>query len=399
MEEATFMAWLKNEGQTVKAGDLLFSVETDKALQEIEALDSGILHLLPNGPQPGDIIKVGDAIGCLLQPGESPPSGDPVPATAPVSGAEPVQPAVVAKADRTQPPSVPASANKPVSPRAAQRALVAGVDLRAVTGSGRGGRVRESDVMAAVGRSPVPVPAPAPAAAPTGSGPAGREVPLTSLRRTIAQRMVRSKTATAPVTLTARADVTAMVKLRADWKAAGRKEALPSYSDMIIKLTAGVLRGHPALNARWEETRIIHPDAINIGLAVDTQEGLLVPVVRDVPGLTLGRLAQRTADLVERARQRKLSAEELGGGTFTVTNLGGMGVDAFTPIINHPECAVLGIGRIVREPVAENDTVVIRDRMWLSLTFDHRLVDGAPAARFLDALRRAVENPLAGLVE
>jgi pyruvate dehydrogenase E2 component (dihydrolipoamide acetyltransferase) len=173
---------------------------------------------------------------------------------------------------------------------------------------------------------------------------------------------------------------------------------LPSYSDMIMKLVSGALLKHPALNARWEETRIVQPDSVNIGLAVDTPEGLLVPVVRGVQTLTLGHLAKKTADLVSRARQRRLSAEELRGGTFTISSLGGMGVDLFTPIINHPECAVLGIGRIVREPVAVNEAVVLRDRMWLSLTFDHRVVDGAPAARFLETLGRAVEDPFAWLV-
>jgi pyruvate dehydrogenase E2 component (dihydrolipoamide acetyltransferase) len=211
--------------------------------------------------------------------------------------------------------------------------------------------------------------------------------------------MVRSKTVTAPVTLMTRADATALVKLRAGFKAAslGANDVAPTYADLIMKVVADALREHPALNARWETDRIIQPDTVNIGLAVDTNDGLLVPVVRDVPALTLRQLAERSADLVARARQGQLSAEELSGGTFTITNLGAMGVDAFTPIINHPECAVLGIGRIVRGPVVVGEAVVIRDGLWLSLTFDHRIVDGAPAARFLDTLRRAVENPGAGL--
>jgi pyruvate dehydrogenase E2 component (dihydrolipoamide acetyltransferase) len=206
---------------------------------------------------------------------------------------------------------------------------------------------------------------------------------LRGLRRTIAERMLRSKTETAPVTLMTRADATALVKLRAKLKSAGT-EPVPSYNDMLMKLVAGALREHPALNGQ--------PDAINICLAVDTEDGLLAPVVRDVPALTLRQVAERSADLVARARLRKLTAEELSGGTFTITNLGAMGVDAFTPIINLPECAVLGVGRIVREPVVVNDAVVVQDRVWLSLTFDHRLVDGAPAARFLETLRKAVEQ-------
>jgi pyruvate dehydrogenase E2 component (dihydrolipoamide acetyltransferase) len=276
--------------------------------------------------------------------------------------------------------------------------MAAGLDLRTIKGSGRGGRIRESDVIEAAERAPSGPIAQTFIAVPAVSGPSGTEIPITSLRRTIADRMHRSKSVTAPVTLTARVDATVMAKLRADWKAAEHHEMLPSYSDMIMKLVSGALLKHPALNARWEETRIVQPDSVNIGLAVDTPEGLLVPVVRDVQTLTLGHLAKKTADLVARARQRRLSAEELRGGTFTISSLGGMGVDLFTPIINHPECAVLGIGRIVREPVAVNEAVVLRDRMWLSLTFDHRVVDGAPAARFLETLVRAVEDPLAWLV-
>ena len=402
MEEATFVAWLPKEGQPVNVGDLLFSIETDKAVQEIEALDSGILHLLPNGPQPGSVIKVGDVIGYLLQPGESAPADITGP-VAPVAKPE-MEPEVVAVEPATAEPAAanllpPAIECPPVTPRAAQRAMTAGLDLRTIKGSGRGGRIRESDVIEASERAPSEPIAQTFITAPAVSGgPSGSEIPITSLRRTIADRMHRSKSVTAPVTLTARVDATVMAKLRADWKAAAHHEMLPSYSDMIMKLVSGALLKHPALNARWEETRIVQPDSVNIGLAVDTPEGLLVPVVRDVQTLTLGHLAKTTADLVARARQRRLSAEELRGGTFTISSLGGMGVDLFTPIINHPECAVLGIGRIVREPVAVNEAVVLRDRMWLSLTFDHRVVDGAPAARFLETLGRAVEDPMAWLV-
>ena len=202
--------------------------------------------------------------------------------------------------------------------------------------------------------------------------------------------MLRSKTETAPVTLMTRADATALVKLRGRLKSAGTAP-VPTYNDMLMKLVAEALREHPALNGQ--------AGAINICLAVDTDDGLLAPVVRDVPGLTLQQVAERSADLVARARLRKLTAEELSGGTFTITNLGAMGVDAFTPIINLPECGVLGVGRIVREPVVVSDAVVVQDRVGLSLTFDHRLVDGAPAARFLDSLRQAVEHPPAGLLK
>ncbi|MCG2661354.1 MAG: 2-oxo acid dehydrogenase subunit E2 [Kiritimatiellae bacterium] len=154
------------------------------------------------------------------------------------------------------------------------------------------------------------------------------------------------------------------------------------------------MREHPELNASWEDDRIVINDVVNIGIAVDTDSGLLVPVLRDAPDLGLRELAAKTRDLAERARQRKLSPDEYSGGTFTVSNLGSTGVDAFTPIINYPECAVLGIGRIVLQPaVNESGAIVPRHMVWLSLTFDHRITDGVPAARFLDTIRKYVENP------
>lgn len=376
MDEAQFVAWLKKPGETVQAGEPLFSVETDKAVQEIEALDSGILHLLPQGPQEGDTIKIGDRIADLLAPGESAPADGGTRSVASVPSAAPTPEPRPRQSVALQTESA-AATTTPVSPRAARRAVETGVDLRNVKGTGKGGRIREADVLATPATPATPDAPAVPAA-------------LRGLRRTIAERMLRSKTETAPVTLTTRADATALVQLRGRLKAAGAEPA-PGYNDMLMKLVAGALREHPALNGQAE--------AIHIGLAVDAEEGLLAPVVRDVPGLTLRQVAERSADLVARARARKLTAEELSGGTFTITNLGAMGVDAFTPIINLPECAVLGVGRIVREPVVVGDAVVAQDRVWLSLTFDHRLVDGAPAARFLETLRKAVERPPVGMLE
>jgi pyruvate dehydrogenase E2 component (dihydrolipoamide acetyltransferase) len=168
---------------------------------------------------------------------------------------------------------------------------------------------------------------------------------------------------------------------------------LPGYTDFVVKLTATALRDHPLLNARWSEDRVVIPDEPHIGIAVDTEEGLLVPVIRGAAGLGLGEIAARARDLIRRARDRQLRPEEMQGGTFTITNLGAFGVETFTPIINPPECAVLGIGRIQRQPVMAGDQVIARERMGLSLTFDHRIVDGAPAARFLQTLVRLIENP------
>ena len=201
--------------------------------------------------------------------------------------------------------------------------------------------------------------------------------------------MMESRRSTAPVTLTTTADATNLVHLRRQFKAGS---IVPGYTDLIVKLTALALRDHAALNARWEKDRVLLVKEIHIGIAVDTPAGLFVPVLRDVPNLTLQDIAARSRDLIERARQHKLRRDEMQGSTFTVTNLGPFDIDAFTPIINFPECAILGLGRIQRRPAVREEQIVIRDQITLSLTFDHRVVDGAPAARFLQKLSQMIEN-------
>ena len=210
-----------------------------------------------------------------------------------------------------------------------------------------------------------------------------------------------SRERTAPVTLTTRVDATNLVGLRQQFKQAGDGTTIPSYTDLVIKLVALALRKHPALATRDEGGQWIVPssaDEIHIGVAVDTDDGLVVPVVRQVVTLGLFELAQKTLSLIEKARTGKISAADMQGAVFTITNLGSFGIDAFTPIINLPETAVLGLGRIRREPVVVDDQIVARDQISLSLTFDHRIVDGAPAARFLQTVSQAIENPSAWLL-
>ena len=392
MEEATFVEWLKKDGDEVKAGDPLFSVETDKAVQEIESLDAGILRLTPNSPKEGDTVQVADVLGYLTAPGEPTPSAAPAPkpAAKTEAGASPTT------ADSAASPAVPmepeAPAGRAVSPRAARRAVQEGVDLRAVRGTGKGGRIREADVLAAKrGGGAALAAAPAPAAPVVPPIP-GRDEKITTLRGAVADRMHRSKTITAPVTLTSRVDAGALVQLREGLKAKAKGKTVPAYGDIIMREVVQALLEHPALNARWEEDHIRFPDAVNIAFAVDTDAGLVAPVVRDAPKYDLRKLAELTRDLAERARARRLAPEEMSGGTFTITNLGMAGIDAFTPIVNWPECAVLGVGRITEEPVVKVKKLAIGHRMWLSLTFDHRIVDGAPAARFLEAVRGRIES-------
>jgi pyruvate dehydrogenase E2 component (dihydrolipoamide acetyltransferase) len=361
MEEGVFLGWLKAEGEPVRAGEALFTLESEKATEDIEGFDDGVLHISADGPQKGDVVAVGVVIGFVLQPGE------PIPvASKPSISPDPSAPAA---AQTSSPRTATPMRDRPASsPRARRAAAKLGIDWRNATGTGRTGRIRERDVLAV-----------APSASPLGS-----------TRRIIAERMLNSHRSTAPVTLTTTIDATNLVNLREQWKAGG--DLVPSYIDLFVQSTAVALVQHPALNSRWENDRIVSPDGVHIGIAVDTDAGLLVPVIRDVPKLSLKDLSMRSRDLIDRARQRKLFASELQGGTFTVTSLGAFGIDAFTPIINYPECAILGIGRIRRFPVVREDQIVIRDQVTLSLTFDHRITDGAPAARFLQTLSAAIEN-------
>jgi pyruvate dehydrogenase E2 component (dihydrolipoamide acetyltransferase) len=190
------------------------------------------------------------------------------------------------------------------------------------------------------------------------------------------------------------ADATSLVRLRNDLKIGG-DDPVPTYTDLLVKLAGVALARHPVLAARWTEAGIRMPSGIHIGIAVETDVGLLVPVVRDVPRLVVRQLARLTRDLINRARAGELSPSDIQGGCFTVTNLGVYGIDSFTPVINPPECAVLGVGRIAARPVVVGQAIVPRDQVTLSLTFDHRIVDGAPAARFLQALVQVLEDPAA----
>jgi pyruvate dehydrogenase E2 component (dihydrolipoamide acetyltransferase) len=372
MEEGKFAGWLKQDGERVRPGELLFVLESDKAAEEIEALDGGILRLGTEGPKPGDTVTVGQVLGYLAEEGESTP---------PVRRAEVDAEAIPVLSTQYSVLSTPApSASRrrtAISPRARRVAAELGVDTTVLAGSGRHGRVRERDVRAA-------------AAAP----PAGRLIPHTPVRRTIAARMVAGVTQAAPVTLTTRADATNLVNLRDQFRAAPGPDGLvPGYTDLVVKLAAVALRRHPRLQARWRDDGLFVPDRVDVAVAVDTDAGLFAPVIRDADRLTLRQLAARSRELIARARAGRLTADEMRDATFTVTNLGGLGIDAFTPILHLPQAAVLGVGRIVREPAVHDDRVVPRDRVTLSLTFDHRVVDGAPAARFLDTLRGCLEQP------
>ncbi len=379
MEHGTLVEWLKADGDTVKPGDMLYRLEGEKSVEEIESFDSGILSIPPDAPKPGDSVAVGAVLGVLLQPGEGKTARATEPAASPsvrrlarergielteVNGSGPG--GRVTADDLVEPT---------ISPRARRRATDQNVDWKQLRGSGASGRIRERDI---------------PIVQTPSAGP------LTATRKAIAARMLASRQATAPVTLTSIVDASNLVNLRQQFKAV--EGLVPSFTDFLIKLCGVALLKHPMLAARWTDADIQSAQRIDIGFAVDADSGLLVPVLRDVPSLGVRELAKQSLELIERARSGRMSTRDMEGGCFTITNLGGFGIDAFTPIINYPECAILGVGRIERRPAMDGDRVVGREQVTLSLTFDHRIVDGAPAARFLQTLATLVANPGPGMI-
>lgn len=396
MEEGTFVEWLKADGDIVKPGDVVFRLEGEKATEEIESLDAGTLHIPATAPKPGDRIAVGAVIGYLLQPGESMPGkGKQTEHIRLIPRTEPAASPAVRRLTREHGvdlqvvagsgPGGRITANDisqrgtPTStPRARRLARQHGVDLGNIQGSGRDGRIRERDVIVPTQHSPEGV---------------GNIVPISPMRQAIASKMLSSRETTAPVTLTTSVDGSNLVNLRGQFKANSEASNIPSYTDFLVKLVSVAITKHPMIAATWTQAGILPARRIDIGIAVETDTGLLVPVIRDVTSLGLRQVTAQSLTLIERARKGLLTTSEMQGGCFTITNLGAFGIDAFTPIINTPESAILGVGRIERRPVMDGDRVIGRDLMTLSLTFDHRIIDGAPSARFLQTLVKCIENP------
>ena len=397
MDEGTFVEWLKADGELVRAGDMLFVLEGEKAAQEVESFDSGILHIPAKAPQPGETVLVSQVLGFLLAEGEEPPEFTPTvaqnetaatPAAPPSAGnvgnvsAERGISGVDSKRDK----------RNVASPRARRLASQNGISLTVISGSGKDGRIRERDVLAAMesgvaqtGNSRPPLQADF--ILPTQ---AGQVQPLTNVRRITAERMRASVVQTVPVTLHKKFNASGLIAYRDGVKGS---DLIPSYNDIIMKLAATLLRECPELNACWTPDGVYVYDDVNIAFAVDTDHGLLAPVVQQVDRLLLDDVAEYTADLISAAREGSLSEEQLKGGTFTISSLGTLGIDQFTPVINLPQAGILGIGRILEEPVVENGQVVSGTTMSLSLTFDHQVLDGAPAARWLQKLAHQLTNP------
>jgi pyruvate dehydrogenase E2 component (dihydrolipoamide acetyltransferase) len=384
-EESILSKWLVQEGDTVTRGQPLFQAESDKATVDIEAMAAGTVAKLLAAP--GDSIIAGQVIALLLAPGEQLPQEAPASTPAPAAAAASGLPSGVSRNGR----------RVIATPLAKVRARQAGVDITALRGTGPGGRIIEADVRAMLeehAAQTVPSP-PAPEVRRPASAAPVQPASLTGVRGAIARRMSESSHTVARVTLTTEVDAGTLVALRQAFRAnaGGELSTAISYDLLMARFVGQALREHPYMNASLTEKGIVQHAQVNVGVAVDTERGLVAPVLKDVPERRLLELAADLKSLVTRALEGKSTPEDLRGGTFTVTNLGLFGIDAFTPIINLPETAILGIGRIKTQPVVRNDQIVVGQTMFLSLAFDHRIVDGAPAARFLQRIARLVETP------
>jgi pyruvate dehydrogenase E2 component (dihydrolipoamide acetyltransferase) len=391
MVEGRVLQWLKKEGDRVQGGDVLASIETDKAEIELEAFGSGVLRKILAGD--GQTVPVGQLIAVIAEPDEDISAIVSGLAAGPVAGA-PAPPKVEVKplAPAAAAPAAPAPETGwvPASPIARRMAREAGVDLAQVKGSGPGGRILERDIEAYL--------------ATQAQRMAGAEVPvgerefedkeLSTMRKTIAARMVQSKSPIPHFTVTVEADMVAAVELRKSLNAMEANAEKLSVNDIVIKATALALQRHPGVNAKYHDGRVRLYKRVHLGIAVAIEDGLIVPVIRDCDRKSLGEIAREAKGLIERARGRKLRPEEYSGGTFAITNLGMYDVVEFTAVIDPAHGAILAVGAVQEKPVVMNGQVAVRQRMRLTGAFDHRIIDGAMGAKFLQDLKKILENPV-----
>ena len=406
MTEGNLARWLKQEGDRIKAGDVIAEIETDKATMEVEAVDEGILGriLVPAGTQG---VKVNDVIAVLVEAGEAVPVAGAAPKAAPAPAAAP---APVAAPVAAAPVAAPASGDRVfASPLARRMAAQAGVDISKIAGTGPNGRIVKADVDAALSRGPAPAPvaapsaAPAPAAAPRPSAPVAitaphTAVPNSSMRKVIARRLSESKATIPHFYVSADVEIDALLKIRADLNARSPKDGPGAYklsvNDLVIKATAVTLRRFPNVNAMWTEDAILQLHDVDISVAVSIPDGLITPIVKNADIKGLAAISNEMKDLAARAKSGKLKPEEFQGGGFSISNMGMYGVKDFAAIINPPQAGILAVSAGEQRPVVKNGALAIATVMTLTLSVDHRVIDGALAAEFLQALKRNIEDPL-----
>lgn len=433
--------WLVKEGDTISEGQPILEIETDKVVHEQESPCDGVIAQL--FAEEGNDVPVNALLAIIAAPGEEVERVELDTILDQEQIDEPEESISEPTTQKTIPQdSTQAANNFKASPAAKLLAEKLGIDLSQLKASGPGGRILESDIHRYIEtRGPTLTETTRLKASPlarrlakefgldltsiAGSGPDGRivrddvlqattEIPaqvfhteqtplesieFTGIRKIIAERMTMSVQTNASVTLHTEVDATTLVELREQFNESLLEQDVKlTYTDLIVKITASGLQKHPRLNATLNDEKIELLKDINIGVAVALEDGLVVPVIRNVDNIGLATISEKIRAAAEKARNNQLTPGELKDGTFTITNLGNFGIDAFTPIINPPECGILGVGRIVKKPIVQGEDIVIRSMMALSLTFDHRIVDGAPAAQFLQTISQYIQNPYLLLV-
>ena len=441
MEEGRLVKWTKNEGDQVKAGDVLAEVETDKAVMELVARGDGVLRKrLANE---GDSSAIGTLLAVIAAPDENIDSivgsaAPPAPAAAPAQSAPPApaQSPAQSQGDASAPPPQKAAASQSVvpptpaqprpapprppaapaaprgngstqpgapstpggrqrsSPLARRLASEKGIQLGAVHGTGPGGRIVKRDIENAKATGGAGRSAAAERLATEGDF---KDIPLTQIRKTIARRLSESNGPVPTFFLTAEYDATRAAELRTQLVEMGEQYKV-SFNDIVIKAVALALAEHPEVNAHWLTDKIRHFNRIHVAMAVAVEDGLITPVLFDADRLTLWEISEKARELAKKARERKLMPEEYTGATFTVSNLGMFGIDQFTAIINPPEVGILAIGGVEEKPVVIDGSLEVRQRMRVTMSCDHRVVDGATGAKFLQTVRRYIENPLSLII-
>jgi pyruvate dehydrogenase E2 component (dihydrolipoamide acetyltransferase) len=405
MEEGRIIRWLKNVGDTVETGQALAEVETDKATVEMESYTNGIVRTLI--ALAGDTIKIGGLIAIIggadedisaLMPASAPTSAPAAAHATPLAG-QPVRPSAPIPTPRRAETSTSGRSVK-ASPLALRMAAEAGVNLNTLSGSGPQGRIIKRDIEAAIVQAPAPPAAASRSAMRTRSvavlaaqdgTPEFQELELSSVRRTIAKRLVQSKGPVPHFYLTV--DV-AMDRVWDAYKALREQKSTISINDIIIKATALALRQHPEINASFAGDHIKQYSRVHIGMAVSLDDGLITPVLRDADLKPLDAISEEARMMADRARARKLQPNEYTGATFSISNLGMMGIEEFSAIINPPEGAILAVGSVRHAPVVVDGALAVGYRMKMTLSVDHRVADGASGARFLQTLTRFLEHPL-----
>lgn len=418
MEEGQISRWLKKEGDKVSMGEPLAEIDTDKATMEMQALGNGVLRkiLIGEGQSAplGQLIAVigtpDEDIASLLSEAPAQPQVQEQKETdspPPAPDATQPQPQLQEQKEADRPPSAPnlapANGRQPqasgsasgsgrmiVSPLAARMAAEAGIDLRSLQGSGPGGRIIKRDIEAVISK---PAPAPAPSYVQQAGASAYRDEPASQIRQTIAKRLVTSLGPVPHFFLTAEIEMDRAAEMRKGINALDPDLKI-SINDIIIKVAAAALIQHPQVNASFQEKIVRYYQHADIGVAVAIEDGLITPVVRAADQKSLSQIAAEVRELAERARSKRLKPEEYTGATFSVSNLGMFGIDEFTAVINPPEGAILAIGAMSAKPVVRENEIVIRQMMRVTMSCDHRVIDGATGAKFLQTFKKILENPL-----